>query len=46
MSGGHLGSSGRYNRLRDIALDFAFLISQVQPELLLQEEPSRNVAAD
>jgi oligopeptidase B len=29
MAGGHSGSSGRYDALRDVALDYAFLLTSV-----------------
>jgi oligopeptidase B len=29
MGAGHGGSSGRYERLREIAFDYAFMLSQV-----------------
>ena len=32
MGAGHGGASGRYDRLREIALDYAFMIQQVAPE--------------
>ena len=32
MGAGHGGASGRYDRLREIALDYAWMISQVAPE--------------
>ena len=31
MGGGHGGSSGRYDKLHETALDYAFLLSQIQP---------------
>jgi oligopeptidase B len=30
MNGGHGGSSGRYDRLREIALDYAFILQQME----------------
>jgi oligopeptidase B len=32
MGAGHGGASGRYDRLREIALDYAFLLSRLLPE--------------
>ncbi len=31
MAGGHGGSSGRYDRMREIALDYAFILDQLAP---------------
>ena len=31
MSGGHGGSSGRYDRLKETALNYAFILDQLQP---------------
>ncbi len=38
MNGGHGGSSGRYDRLREIALDYAFILQQMEVALSDQEE--------
>ena len=32
MAGGHGGSSGRYDKLREAAFDYAFLLTQVNPD--------------
>jgi oligopeptidase B len=39
MAGGHGGSSGRYDALRDVAFDYAFLLACVG---LAESEPPRN----
>ena len=38
MNGGHGGSSGRYDRLREIALDYAFILEQMEVAVSNQEE--------
>ncbi len=42
MSAGHGGASGRYDYLKEIALDYAFLLAGVGPGLALPPQPCRS----
>ncbi len=41
---GHGGASGRYDRLKDVAYDYAFILEQLVPEILSPRLPPRAVS--